>query len=288
MKDFIKEIVHDVLPRKSAFDAIAESGTTAVWMQPRLRSLPKKYIYGKTPELYEAQKKGKGFYPKGRPRPIEHGSAKVNWRKELALESGSHFAKCEPEESGGDEIWKMCRLLKNPKRMKLLLKIYWECRDRGEGCNVGNAQVLSGLELSATSEYLKDLAGIGLISRRRYGKMVVYYPDFSRAKSAVRRFGQVLRSRVQSKNCDLSFVAVFPSLSNASRARAIKLLSDEGQVDRVSLCRMLRKPSKNINRDLLPLKKAGLIDYGSEDPDAVIVYLPPKNPIIQMLIDLVK
>ncbi len=276
-----------LLPRKSGFDAIAESGTTTVWF-PRVHSYPKKYIYGKTPELYEAQKTGKCFHPHGIPKPIVHGQCKVNWQKQLGINDSSYFAKCEPKESGGDEIWKLCRLLKNPKRMELLVKLYRECQKPSDCINVSAIQCSARLELAATSEYLKDLMQIGLLQRKRCAQEVVYYPDLSRAKPAVRKFGIVLRSQLISGKCDFGFTCAFPSLSNASRAKAIKLLSDFGALERSRLCEMLNKNPKNLSRDLLRAKKDGLIDYGSEDDDAIYTYLPPTHPVIQMLVDLVE
>ena len=62
----------------------------------------------------------------------------------------------------------MCRRLNNPKRFDFLVRLYRDDRPMDlAGLNVTGASDGAKVNLSATSEYLKGLAEIGLIRRDR-------------------------------------------------------------------------------------------------------------------------
>jgi len=275
--------------RSRALKRIADAGTevrsfTRVhgWLGSR------KYRYGKSPELYEAQLSGAAFQQEPKRVEVRHASEKVNWRTALGFASSSHFAKCEEGIEGGDRVWKLCRLLKNPKRLELLVRLYRDYKNPQEdGYNVTIAEDKSELGMSATSEYLQDLANMGLIRRKRGGRIVVYYPDFENAKPAIRMFATALRNRLQSGSSDLSFQHVFPALSNAFRARVVKYLSDETSASKKEICERYDKSIKNIDRDMKLAVDNELVALDSEDDDGVYRYWPPYDPIAQMLVDLV-
>jgi len=82
-------------------------------------------------------------------------------------------------------IHNLCKLLYNPLKREMLVRIYTS-RD---GVNVGalaDEMCSRGLVPSGVSQYLKELEGIGIIRRSRAGRYVNYYPSPQNASSDVR------------------------------------------------------------------------------------------------------
>ena len=68
------------------------------------------------------------------------------------------------------EIWKICRALNNPIRLKLLREIMTSPK---HAQNVVPAGERIGCKKSITSQYLKKLAEAGLLSVKRSGRYAV-------------------------------------------------------------------------------------------------------------------
>ena len=72
------------------------------------------------------------------------------------------------------ELWQVCRLLSNPKRLSLLRRTY-ALKEVGLGVNEATDRFELGQ--SAISQYFKQLLEVGLVRRERGGRLVGYYAD---------------------------------------------------------------------------------------------------------------
>lgn len=197
----------------------------------------------------------------------------------------SHIAISEDP----NRIWELCRLLKNPKRLDLLARIYRE-KPGGELCGymVKEAWNEGMLNQAATSEYLKDLARIGLLRRARRGRMVNYAPDCSNAEPAVRDFAELLRYQMTHGSYDMRFSAYLPPLSNAFRARVIHAVAMRGRMATDELCRLFNKERWALIRDLEPAVKGTLLDSDDGTDPEFYIYAPPDDPLAQRLVELAR
>lgn len=267
-----------VLP--DAHRSMAESGTSEKWFWDRRSLLPRKYVYGKTPELYEKQLNGEGLHPEWR-QAIHHCDS-----PEIIA---AHVATCAKRVrvDGGDQLWRLCRMLHNPKRFALLLRIYEECRDPvNEGMSVGSLEACGQLNHSATSEYLKDLCSLGMIRRRRGGRIVAYYPDLRDAKPAIAEICAMIRARMWSGNDNTDYEEVFYVMMNAFRARVVNHLAGGGIGSKEYLCEHFNVLSKNLDRDLEVALQERILDLSSEDETGVYSYVTPADEIARRIVEL--
>ena len=181
-------------------------------------------------------------------------------------------------------IFDLCKRLDNPIRRELLRRVY---TSRDGGANVGLAQDNSGLGMSGTSQYLKQLEELGLIRRERAGRYVNYLADWSQAPGAVQEIAALIHRRF-SEGGDLEpLEPVFHSLMNPFRGRAIHWLSTGGSGDKAALCERFNKRREVLARDLQPAVEAGLLEVTDDDSETgAYVYRAPADPLARRLIDL--
>ena len=245
---------------------------------PRVHSFPRKYVYGERPEDPFAAFK-------------EQPAKKVR----LACESekdpeviSRHFAKCLEEEGSHGGLCEMCKLLNNPKRFDFLVRLYRDDRPMDlAGLNVTGASDGAKVNLSATSEYLKGLAEIGLIRRERAGRLVNYTPDFSLAKPCVGEIARMMRERIRKDPNNLGFVPVFRAMMGSRRSRIVRHIASGGcghipylirQFEFLQLCDLIR--------DLKAAVEAHILDLDSQDSDGTYAYITPADPIARRIVEL--
>lgn len=188
---------------------------------------------------------------------------------------------------GKNRVWELCRLLKNPKRLDLLVQIYRDCKDpRLDGVSVNDMVDDGLLNQAATSEYLKQLEGIGLIRRQRVGKSVRYFPDYSSAEDAIRDFASLLRGRLQTERYGLDFIKYMPALSNAFRASAVNVIAENGRMSVEMLCDLFKRPPRFLFRDLKPAVVDTLLGTDDSENPTVYWFQPPSDAIAQRLVEL--
>ena len=271
-----KDFARDILPRKSIEQIIEEQNTKTVWLPVR-GGLPKKYVYGKTP--------GKPFvdhdwHPEGRERP--HCTPETDAAVILR-----HSAECRSGKGSHGGLCDMCKKLNNPKRMDFLVRLYRDSLDLHESClNVGNAQDGSQLFLSATSDYLRQLADLGLVRRERSGRLVNYYPDFSRATCEVREIAAMIMRRLREEDGDLSFAPIFRVMMGSFRSRVVRYLAAGGDGNVETLSERFQMRVCDIRRDLEPAEDGGVLDCDSDDSDGVYRYITPADPIARRIVEL--
>ena len=245
---------------------------------PRVHSFSRKYVYGERPEDPFAAFK-------------ELPEKKVR----LACESekdpeviSRHFAKCLEEDGSHGGLCEMCRRLNNPKRFDFLVRLYQDDRSMDlAGFNVKGALDGAKVNLSATSEYLKGLAEIGLIRRERAGRLVNYTPDFSLAKPCVGEIARMMRERIRKDPNDLGFVPVFRAMMGSRRSRIVRHIASGGcghipyliqQFEFLQLCDLIR--------DLKAAVEAHILDLDSQDSDGTYTYITPADPIARRIVEL--
>ncbi len=181
-------------------------------------------------------------------------------------------------------IYDLCRRLNNPIRREFLRRVYTALDG---GYNVGYAQDNSGVGMSGTSQYLKQLEELGLIRRHRSGKYVNYHADWSQAPSEIKELAALFHERFAQKETLESLANVFHVVMHPLRGRIINWLSKGGSGEKLFLCERFQKRREILARDLKPAVDLGLLEIADDD-DAFgeYRYLPPADPIAQKIIAL--
>lgn len=275
LMDIVKVVAREMLPRKSIEQVIEEQNTKTVWL-PGVGGFPRKYVYGKVPGKPVAD-----FTWRHKKTPIPRCRPETDERI-----VGEHSAECSRHPGSRGGLCAMCKLLNNPKRMDFLVRLYRDSPSLGDCLNVGNAQDGSSLFLSATSAYLRQLAGIGLVRRERSGRLVNYYPDFSRASSEVREIAALIMDRLRKKNGDLSFVPVFRVMMGSVRARIVRYIAAGGNGCVEALSDRFRMHPGDLRHHLKFAEQGGILSCDSDDSDGVYSYIAPADPIARRIIEL--
>lgn len=277
LRDTFSEIVSELVPKKSFAQRAEELGTKAVYY-PRL-GLPRKYVYGKRPDEPYLPDARKTEVPLRTYRTIEDRMKDPQIRE--------HIAICSREKGSGGGMCEMCRKLSNPKRFDFLVRLYNDRQEmRFAGFNVGDAQDGSGLLQPATSQYLRQLADLGLARRRRHGRLVHYYPDFSAASSCVKEVASMMRLRLLSGSKDSSYTEVFPVLASTFRSVVVRYIAAGGDGSVASLGALYGKRSSEIIRLLEPAVTGLLLELDSEDENGTYRYIPPEDEIARRIVEL--
>ena len=276
LMDVIKVVAREMLPKKSVEQVIDEQNTKTVWL-PGAGGLPRKYVYGKAPGEPVADftwRQEKKPTPRCRPEADEL----------IIIE---HSAECSRNPGSRGGLCAMCKLLNNPKRMDFLVRLYRDSLSMKDSClNVGNAQDGSGLFLAATSSYLRQLAGIGLVRRERNGRLVNYYPDFSQAAEEVQEIASLIMHRLRKEDGNLSFMPVFRVMMGAIRARIVRYIASGGDGGVEHLSERFHLCSGDLRHYLKFAEEGGMLVCDSDDPDGVYHYITPADAIARRIVEL--
>ena len=275
--NLLSSAVSAVLPKKSIEQIIEEQNTTTVWYS-RVHGLPRKYVYGKRPgEPFMRH----DFHPEGEMRAVcerEKDMGVVARHSEICLaEEGSHGGLCE-----------MCRRLNNLKRFDLLVRIYREGRGlEMAGMNVSEAVENSKVNQPATSEYLQQLADLGLVRRERAGRRVFYSAELSSASPWVAEIAGMIRLRVQSGLNDFSYAPIFRVMMGSFRSRVVRHIAAGGSGG-VGFLRETFDVKRfgDLKRDLRPAVDAHILALDSDDPGGRYSYITPADPIARRIVEL--
>lgn len=273
----LSSAVSALLPKKSIEQIIEEQNTRTVWYS-RVHGLPQKFVYGKRPgEPFVRH----DFHPKGDDRPFcasETDPEKIARHSAICLsEKGSHGGLCE-----------MCRRLNNPKRFDLLVRLYRDDRKRKlAGMNVSDAVENSKVNQPATSEYLKQLADLGLVRRERIGRRVFYSADLSSANPWVAEIARMIQKRLLGGSDDISYAPIFRVMMGSFRSRVVRHIA-AGGCGEVEFLRNTFDIQHfgDLQRDLRPAVDAHILDLDSDDPDGKYSYVTPSDPIARRIIEL--
>ena len=183
-------------------------------------------------------------------------------------------------------ICDLCKKLYNPIRLELLKRAYTALDG---GVNVGFAQDDSGLGISGTSQYLKQLEDLGLIRRERAGRYVNYLADWSHAPSDIGEIAALLSARFKANGEVESLVPFFGVMMNPLRARVVHYLAKGGDGTKTHLIERFKQSKRTFDRDLKPARDAGLLDMDDDDATAGrYIYLAPSDPIALRIIELIR
>lgn len=266
----------DLVPHKSLAQVIEEQNTKTVWL-PGTGGFPKKYVYGKVPgkPLVEHD-----FHPE--PRVCPHCKPEQD---ESVV--GEHIAICSREPGTHGGLCEMCKKLSNPKRMDFLVRLY---RGVGGLCdggmNVGHAQDGSQLFQPATSEYMRQLADLGMIRRERSGRLVNYYPDYSNATWAVREIAAMIMRRLREQDGNMSFVPIFHVMMGRIRARIVRFIAAGGCGCVEYLAEKFELRQGDLRHFLKFAEEGQILRCNSDDPDGVYEYITPADPIARRVVEL--
>lgn len=181
-------------------------------------------------------------------------------------------------------VFDLCRRLDNPIRRELLRRVYTSLDG---GYNVGLAQDNSGLGMSGTSQYLKQLEELGLIRRERCGRYVNYLADWSVAPTGIRDLAAQFHARFAEGGTLESLAPVFHAVMNPFRGRVLNWLSRGGSGEKSLLCERFNKRREILARDLKPAIDVGLLDMTDDDETAgEYVYCPPTDPLALHILSL--
>jgi len=176
----------------------------------------------------------------------------------------------------------LCRLLANELRLEILYRVY----SAKGGLNVGylvDDMSQSGLGQSGVSQYLKQLANLGVIRRVRAGKYVNYEPAMS-GNPAIDTAIAAVVARLRKKG-DRDFMPVFSVMMNVFRAHVVSAASKVGVLTSQEICDKLEHQKKYVKRDLQVAVDAGLLV--PDDSDCTVYrYRNPSDPLVRLIISL--
>ena len=136
-----------------------------------------------------------------------------------------------------NRIWDLCKLLHNAKKLRLL-RIICAAGDNGITVKSLVEQMAdAGLRNSGISQYLKQLANLGLIRRERKSTQVYYFYDPYRARPEVREVMEMIRLRLVTGG-DCRFLDTFRTLMNPFRAKIAHYLQAGGDGSAENLCQV--------------------------------------------------
>lgn len=180
----------------------------------------------------------------------------------------------------------LCKLLANPFRLEMLRRVHAS----PDGLNVGvlvSDLDRAGIGQSGVSQYLKQLASIGVIRRVRAGRYVNYIASKSPCR-AVQVATEAIVSRLQTEG-DADFVRYLPVLMNPFRAKVVAAVAKAGRIPALEICEKLEHNPKYLKRDLQEAVDAGLL---ITDDSAVTLaeygYAEPSDPVARLLISLLQ
>lgn len=155
--------------------------------------------------------------------------------------------------------------------------------------NVGllaDALSAAGLNQSGVSQYLKQLAHVGVIRRERAGRYVNYRADWVSGGAKVTEAARLIVSRIQEKG-DLDFTRFFGVLMNPFRAAVITYLAKGGAGDPGSICAVFQHQRRNLRRDLQVALDEGLLSVDdSSEVFGVYSFVTPADPLVARLVEL--
>jgi len=180
----------------------------------------------------------------------------------------------------------LCKRLNNPIRIELLRRAYTSLDG---GVNVGIAQDKSGVGVSGTSQYLKQLEDLGILRRERSGKYVNYIADWSAAPAPIAEIAAMLKARFKKGEDVESLVPYFNALMNPFRARVVKYLAKGGDGSKEAIADKFTKFSKTLDRDLKSAVTVGLLTCDDADEGVgTYAYHPPTDEIVLKIIESVE
>ena len=122
-----------------------------------------------------------------------------------------------------NKVWDMCKILNNPKKLRIVEQIYLA------GASGVSVKALAGelceveLGKSGISQYLKQLAQLGVVRRERQGKSVAYFYDTYRARAEVKEVLELICQRLKHGG-GMEFLPTFRTLMNPFRAKVAGML----------------------------------------------------------------
>lgn len=276
LKDIIKCVTSGVPSLKSVEQRIEEQNTRTVWF-PRVWGFPRKYVYGKRPG--EPLK-----HPEWHPDGPQYPKCASESSPELIER---HIAICRGTDGSHGGLCEMCKKLNNPNRMDLLIRLYRNAkRPTFAGLNVNDAQDGSKIFQPATSEYLRQLWGLKLIRRERAGRLVNYYPDFSRACAPVSVIAAMIADRAGADSDDFAFAAIFRVMMGSVRSRIVRFLAAGGIGVVESLCDEFSMRETDLHYTLRPAVDGGILSLDVKCPDGTYRYITPADPIARRIVEL--
>ena len=184
------------------------------------------------------------------------------------------------------EICNLCKLLSNPLRLDMLVRVYSD----SDGANVGvlaDELGRSGIGQSGVSQYLKQLASAGIIRRVRAGRYVNYVPGKA-PDPAVRKATTAIVDRMMNGKVR-DFAYVFDVLMNPFRAKVVAAVAKAGAIPALEICEKLEHQAKHLRRDLQCALDAGLLTVDDSDVGcAVYRYVAPSDPLVELLVSLAR
>lgn len=168
------------------------------------------------------------------------------------------------------EFWKICRVLNNPIRFALLREIMTS-PDNAE--NVVQAGEHVGCKKSLSSQYLKKLAEVGLLSVKRSGRYAVC-SSVGLKRSPVARLQLALSEFFSKRHSDAevdAILATLNALGHHGRIRILRTVAEQTGVSFAALAKATGFPFATLRRQLGVLIAVDIIKPG-EDGDGVRTY----------------
>ncbi len=149
-------------------------------------------------------------------------------------------------------LWRSCRVLANPKRLRLLRDV----AASPDGLTVGEAARRARLPMPVASQYLRALGARGLLTARRIGPRVRYV---AQTDPAVVGAAELLRAMTRPRLSISSARRALTAFTHPRRIELIRQLSEEW-LSVAALRRQTKISAPALKRHLAKLQQRGLIE----------------------------
>lgn len=181
------------------------------------------------------------------------------------------------------EIWKICRALNNPIRLKLLRMVMTSPKHK---INVLEACDALGLKKSLSSLYLKRLAEAGFLRVERKGKFVACSAALG-GRSKIERLQTALKELLSSKNGQNWTEPILTrvnAISHHGRIHILRFIAENSDVMFKELSSGVGMPKTTVFRQLGVLVRAGFVAVNCENSLHSYRLAPQKDLLSQVLL----
>ena len=153
-------------------------------------------------------------------------------------------------------LWRTCRVLASETRLQLLWLLF-----KNEGLCVAELAARTGISEQNASTQLRALNARGLITPRRKGLRVFYYPEPNTEVEHAQTLLEALRDCCES---NMRFLAIIRQATAFTHARRILIMRalQEGPVSAGDLIEKTGIPSPSLTHHLKKLEARGFVRRG--------------------------
>lgn len=183
------------------------------------------------------------------------------------------------------EFWQVCRVLNNRLRLALVREI---AQSPNRALNVVLAGECIGLQKSAASQYLKQLAGAGILEVERSGRFVICSgePQEGAPCGVLRQeLLALFDSPAVEERTELLFLKA-NALAHHGRQRILRCIAQRGACTVLEVVREVDMPYATVRRQVEMLAAAEILIAGELTRQGILYSVAPQDdPLAKVLVE---